>query len=336
MIYKGETLNSKWVPPTAPLEWLYTNSSSGWTSDTLGLEWLTNVFEPKKKPKNPDLRRLLVIDGHGSHVTGDFIAKAIEYKIDLCVFPPHSSHILQPLDVGVFRSLKGALSFEIDRLSCLDPGRVSKAEWTELFIRAREKAITRSNITASFRSTGIYPLSPITVLTKLENPPLSYGPLPRTRPDKTPFDISLSTSSPPEGTELHAAIELLSSTISRAIDVVTPAKRFTEKATRLLEEQNTELTLLRKQFKEVSELLQTRAKRKKGKRITLDGKHIVSTEEVLEDVRKAEAEVTKRKPRKKRKIEVTTAKLPEIADQYIENQSESDDDCIIVGRATIK
>ena len=50
----------------------------------------------------PPLRPvLLVIDGHVSHITIDVIEYARLNEIHLLCLPSHTSHILQPLDVGV-------------------------------------------------------------------------------------------------------------------------------------------------------------------------------------------------------------------------------------------
>jgi len=57
-------------------------------------------------PSTPNQRRLLIVDGHGSHVKARFIACCIQNKIDLKVLPAHSSHITQPLEVGIFAPLK--------------------------------------------------------------------------------------------------------------------------------------------------------------------------------------------------------------------------------------
>ena len=124
------------------------------------------VFKPKTKPSTLR-RRLLLTDGHSSHLTARFIAFCLEKAIDLVVLPPHSSHILQPLDVAVFSPLKTYLSNETDRLARLNLSRISKIEWTAAFIEARRRAFSSSNICAGFRKAGIYPPSPIEVLASL-------------------------------------------------------------------------------------------------------------------------------------------------------------------------
>jgi len=67
---------------------------------------LTTLFEPETR-RNDVKRRLLLLDGHGSHLTARFVAFCIGKSIDLVVLPAHTSHLLQPLDVGVFSPLKG-------------------------------------------------------------------------------------------------------------------------------------------------------------------------------------------------------------------------------------
>ena len=49
---------------------------------------------------------LLVQDGHSSHVSVDQIELAQANDIYLLCLPAHTTHILQPLDVGVFKSFK--------------------------------------------------------------------------------------------------------------------------------------------------------------------------------------------------------------------------------------
>jgi hypothetical protein len=53
-------------------------------------------------------KRLLILDGHSSHLTAGFDAFCKENGIICLCMPPHSSHLLQPLDVGVFGPLKRA------------------------------------------------------------------------------------------------------------------------------------------------------------------------------------------------------------------------------------
>ena len=51
---------------------------------------------------------LLIFDGHHSHISLELIELARENNIHLLCLPPHTTHLLQPLDVGVFGPLKQA------------------------------------------------------------------------------------------------------------------------------------------------------------------------------------------------------------------------------------
>jgi len=51
-------------------------------------------------------RRLLLLDGHVSHFSKAFIEQAIELDIVILCYPPHSTHLLQGLNVVLFAHAK--------------------------------------------------------------------------------------------------------------------------------------------------------------------------------------------------------------------------------------
>ena len=80
------------------------HSSNGWINTQLFYGWLTNHFA-KKVLVRPVV---LLVDGHTSHINVEVSKFCLENQILLYCLPSHSSHLLQPLDVGFFRSLKAA------------------------------------------------------------------------------------------------------------------------------------------------------------------------------------------------------------------------------------
>ncbi|RAL61711.1 hypothetical protein DID88_002779 [Monilinia fructigena] len=117
LIFKAQNTNSAWIPKDTPQSWQFSTSANGWTSNIHGLEWLKRVFEPESKKVSGDRPRLLIMDGHSSHITGSFIAFCIEKDIDLLILPPHCSHLLQPLDIAVYGPMKRYHALEVDRYS---------------------------------------------------------------------------------------------------------------------------------------------------------------------------------------------------------------------------
>lgn len=49
---------------------------------------------------------LLIYDGHSTHVQPAVLEIAKEHNITIIKLPPHSSHLLQPLDLAVFKAFK--------------------------------------------------------------------------------------------------------------------------------------------------------------------------------------------------------------------------------------
>jgi hypothetical protein len=156
---------------------------------------------PLTREKAAGRQRLLIADGHGSHIQGDFIAYCIENKIDL-IMPPHCSHVLQPLDVSVFSAFKRYHTSETQTISRLSSQRIPRSEWIELLSRAREKALSKDDILRGWRGAGVWSATPMRILNNLfhELPPVTpQAPIQATT---TNLDFSLWKSSPPEAVGL--------------------------------------------------------------------------------------------------------------------------------------
>jgi hypothetical protein len=49
---------------------------------------------------------ILILDGHGSHVTLKAIEQVQTFGLDMVILPSHTSHALQPLNVNYFKKKK--------------------------------------------------------------------------------------------------------------------------------------------------------------------------------------------------------------------------------------
>jgi hypothetical protein len=80
-------------------------SESGYTNDELAIKWLNHfIFHTQSTPISN--AKLLLLDSHSSHQTPEFTIFAVENNILIYTFPSHLTHVLQPLDVGVFQPYK--------------------------------------------------------------------------------------------------------------------------------------------------------------------------------------------------------------------------------------
>lgn len=85
---------------------------------------------------------MLILDGHGSHVSSKFIDFYIKNQIVALCLPLHTTHILQPLDVGIFGPLSQTYKMLIERKCQYGTGwSVHKTSFLQYYIEAREKAI---------------------------------------------------------------------------------------------------------------------------------------------------------------------------------------------------
>ena len=87
---------------------LYAKPPNGYIDEELLLEWFRKIFVPETKHLRPTI---LVMDGHGSHGTNaihlsfELLTLAKEEGIHIILLPPHTTNVLQLLDVGLFRPL---------------------------------------------------------------------------------------------------------------------------------------------------------------------------------------------------------------------------------------
>ena len=150
---------------------LFCNSESGWVNADVFLGWL-DFFIDNIPPTRPVL---LIQDGHTSHVSIDLIEKARANDIHLLCLPAHTTHILQPLDVGVFKSFKSHFSKACTKFLAQHPGQVITTDiLASLVAIAWPQSHTILNIMSGFKKTGIYPFNPSAVEDRQTDPSRAF------------------------------------------------------------------------------------------------------------------------------------------------------------------
>ena len=157
---------------------------TGWVNTELFIKWF-EFFLLQISPSRPVL---LILDGHSSHIA---IIEAIELArandIHMLCIPAHTTYILQPLDVGVFKSFKSFYSKECRKLLLEHPNRVITAEKIAGLVgRVRPQAITPVNIMSGFKKCGVYPLNPGEVTDRQIAPSTLYSSEPAVKDTVTP------------------------------------------------------------------------------------------------------------------------------------------------------
>ena len=84
-----------------------------------------------------------------------------ENNIEVCCFPPHCTHILQPLDDVPYAALKSRYQKELMTYNFKVAGAcMTRTQFFCVLVPAFTQAFTSENIRKGFENTGIYPINP--------------------------------------------------------------------------------------------------------------------------------------------------------------------------------
>jgi hypothetical protein len=228
------------------------SSPSGWTNNEIGLAWLKQVFDRNTKAKARSSYRLLIVDGHGSHLTMDFKEYCDQNKILLAVYPPHSTHTLQPLDVVMFKPLATAYSNEVAGFMERSQGlaSMSKRDFFPLFYRAWEASFKETTILKAFEATGLSPFNPEVILKR--------------------FNTTLSSSSDSESSALSASDWRKIERLLRQV-VADQGNRQVKRLSQVLHSNSVQNAVLKDEVVKLREaLINERTRRKRGKPLLLE------------------------------------------------------------------
>jgi hypothetical protein len=204
-------------------------SPNGWISDILASQWLDYFIEATRDRTKRGEKRILIFDGHGAHLTLEFLQKCEDHDILPFGFIPHSTHLCQPLDGKPFLSYKQHFRSLNNDISYWAGEPMGKAEFLRVIAPVRLKAFNRRIIRESFKDRGIYPVDSSKVLSKLcngwDNIPDLVAPDLRSYGSRTsslpPANLSSSSveNTPPKSTE---ALQKNQAKLSKHADLLTP------------------------------------------------------------------------------------------------------------------
>ena len=166
IIFAGKIHQAPWYE-AIPKDYRISMSENGWTNHDLGFEWLQEVFEKHTASQTAVQYRLLILDGHSSHATLEFDQFCTSKKIIPLYMPPHSSDKLQPLDVSCFGPLKQYYGQQIREAIQNGYETIDKRDFLWHYEHIHKRSFSKANILSGFRSTGLIPLQPERVLSKL-------------------------------------------------------------------------------------------------------------------------------------------------------------------------
>ncbi|XP_076025081.1 uncharacterized protein LOC143014944 [Genypterus blacodes] len=160
-------------PPDALYGW----SDSGRVNSELFKRWFLKhflVYAPKERPL------LLIFDGHKSPVNLEVLEAARKKNVVLLCLPPNCSHLLQPLELGLFPLLKQRFTtLTGDTCTAEACFAVSKKDFTGVFKETYQAAKEEEGVgivKEGFRKCGLYPPDHSSINNALLMPSRSMSP----------------------------------------------------------------------------------------------------------------------------------------------------------------
>ncbi|CVL09140.1 related to transposase [Fusarium mangiferae] len=248
-----------------PSTWVVKTTPNGWTDHDTGLEWLKH-FDRQTKSRQKGEYRMLVLDGHESHINAEFNEYCKASKVIPLCLPSHSSHLTQPLDVGIFGLLKKAYGSQISFLARASITHITKDDFFPAFRTTFEAVFTAKNIKSSFHGAGLVPLNPETVISKLDvrlrtpTPPVATDALP----------LPWISQTPKTATEALSQSTLIKDRVSKHQgSSPTPILASVDQLAKATVSINHRLTLLTGEIKALREANEALSKRRRAKRTRL-------------------------------------------------------------------
>ena len=164
---------SEALKASAPPGSIVAAQKKGWITAELYLKWF-RFFLEQIPPTRPIL---LIPDGCSSHISIELIELAKENDVHLLCLPSHTTHVLQPLDVGVFNSFKHHVVLALNTLLRSSEGRVPTSEDIPAILsEAWPKSVTPVNLMSGFRKSGIHLLNPSYIHDQVFSPSIATCP----------------------------------------------------------------------------------------------------------------------------------------------------------------
>jgi len=107
-IFRGKYKSRNFIRGTGEVSATMAMSTKAWMTNHLFIEWMLHflLILEEKYNISPSNRHLLILDGHGSHMTMKVIKIAMDRDLDMVTIPSRTSHCLQPLDICCFKPFK--------------------------------------------------------------------------------------------------------------------------------------------------------------------------------------------------------------------------------------
>lgn len=143
-----------------PEKWGLGKSESGWMTGESFFEYVSNIFHPWLIKNNIPLPVIFYVDGHKSHLTMHLSDFCSDNGIILISLFPNATHMLQPMDVGVFHPLKNGWKNAVARFRVENnKQKIRKENFAPLLATTIKEVVNVKILQNAFRTCGLFPFN---------------------------------------------------------------------------------------------------------------------------------------------------------------------------------
>ena len=159
IVWKGKTHRDSYYKNDEDRDATFAVSPSWYLDNKLGLLYISKHFEPHTRCAVESRLRILIVDGHSSHICWPVVQYALDYNIHMIQLPSKSTHILQPLDVGCFALLQSSYQRHLRDWLLMNPlSVICKIDCLELLYNARMEVYSVNTINKAWNASACWPV----------------------------------------------------------------------------------------------------------------------------------------------------------------------------------
>ena len=166
VVYKGANVYRSWMED-GPKGAKYTATESGWFDSFCFADFFKRIALPyfKRLPG----KKLMLGDNLSSHISLEVISLCRANNIAFVCLPPNSTHLMQPLDVGLFGPMKQGWRKQLRAYADQDPSAnlLDKSEFPRMLRELIGSLDPAQLLPKAFEKCGLAPLNRIKVTERI-------------------------------------------------------------------------------------------------------------------------------------------------------------------------
>lgn len=166
IIYQGKNMWDGWRHG-GPKGTMYANTPNGWFDMCTFSEWFHQLF--LKHVQGRPGKKMLIGDNLSSHLSPDVIQTCRENDIQFVCLPANATHLMQPLDVAYFSSLKQNWKAMLNEKANRHPDAplMDRVTFPRMIKELMSRVDSKRLLPRGFEKCGLVPLNKQKVLDRI-------------------------------------------------------------------------------------------------------------------------------------------------------------------------